>query len=132
MDAIENEYGPHCRADARRRLRRKHSKEFGGIDEAAIETQVQDTSAEARKGIGNFDTNCLHLEGNVGAGLFAQYSRLNHLCEPNVVYHYNRKTRKLSVRAVRHINVGEELLTTYLSTPARRTREQRADLLRRG
>lgn len=65
-----------------------------------------------------------------GTGIFEHYSRVNHACNPNVQSSYNPLLEKLTVHAVRQINKGEEILTSYIDSTCR-TREERQNLLSR-
>lgn len=102
------------------------------IDPNAVKEEAEELSAKTRTAIAIFDTNCLQLNEDAGTGVFPSYSRLNHSCEPNVAWYYNRQSKRLAVRTVRHINASEELLTTYLSAPARLPRDQRCRLFKQG
>ena len=73
-----------------------------------------------------FGTNSVAMGegGEYGSGIFEHYSRINHACNPNVHNSYNPTLQKLTVHAVRQINKGEEILTSYIAGTCR-TREQR-------
>jgi hypothetical protein len=55
---------------------------------------------------------------------FEHYSRINRACKPNVHNSYNPTLQKLTVHAVRQINKGEEILTSYIAGTCH-TRQQR-------
>ncbi len=59
------------------------------------------------------------------SGIFPVASRMNHSCIPNVYHTWNSNINRLTVHALRNIEPGEELLTTYI--PAVLTLEQRND-----
>ena len=62
--------------------------------------------------------------GKGGSGVFEHYSRINHDCNPNVNNVWNSTIEKLTVHAVRQINKGEEITTSYVDSTCR-TRQQR-------
>lgn len=66
--------------------------------------------------------------GEYGSGVFASYSRINHSCSPNVHNSYNPTLKKLTVYAIKQINKGEEIVTSYVNL--NRTYEQRKTALR--
>lgn len=80
-----------------------------------------------------FHTNSVSMgdAGQYGTGLFPLFSRLNHSCNANVHHSFNVTTGKETVYAVRQINKGEELVTSYMPT-AWRTRKQRTEHLQQG
>ncbi|KAK6436857.1 hypothetical protein LTR95_006950 [Oleoguttula sp. CCFEE 5521] len=80
-----------------------------------------------------FRTNSVSMGeiGQYGTGLFPLCSRLNHSCNAKVHHSFNIATGKETVYAVRQINKGEELVTSYIPT-AWRTKKQRAELLQQG
>jgi len=57
---------------------------------------------------------CNNFQCGKGLAVFATTSRLNHSCVPNVHHSYNPTIKKQTVYAVRDIQAGEELCTTYL------------------
>lgn len=77
-----------------------------------------------------FGTNSVAMGegGEYGSGVFEHYSRINHACNPNVHNSYNPTMKKLTVHAVRQINKGEEIVTSYIAATCR-TRQQRQQLL---
>lgn len=77
-----------------------------------------------------FNTNSVSMgeAGQFGTGLFPLFSRLNHSCNANVHHSFNATTGKETVYAVRQINKGEELVTSYMPT-AWRTKKQRTEYL---
>ncbi|KAF8336986.1 uncharacterized protein EI90DRAFT_2910914 [Cantharellus anzutake] len=64
-----------------------------------------------------FMTNAI-AAGEDEAGIFPVTARLNHGCSRafNVVYHWREEKHELVVHALRDIEPGEELLTTYTDT----------------
>lgn len=69
------------------------------------------------------ETNA-HTTG-AGSGLFPEASRINHSCIPNVYHSWNTALGKTTIHAIRDIEAGEELLTTYI--PLLLARQQRHD-----
>lgn len=51
-----------------------------------------------------------------GKGVFANCSRINHSCRPNIAVSYNQSLRKSTVHAIRDIQADEELSTAYILT----------------
>jgi hypothetical protein len=49
-----------------------------------------------------------------GVALYDRATKLNHSCDPNVCFQPNSSVVEASVVALRHINVGEEILTSYI------------------
>ncbi|KAF8237124.1 hypothetical protein L208DRAFT_1431725 [Tricholoma matsutake] len=70
-----------------------------------------------------FQTNAVAAGGDVG--IFPRMTRLNHGCSSafNVVYNWREREGALVVHALRPIQKGEELLTTYTNT--KRPRNER-------
>ncbi|KAK5118168.1 hypothetical protein LTR85_008148 [Meristemomyces frigidus] len=86
-------------------------------------------ASENEKAISIFRLNCVRLgKAKRGSGVFAQYSRINHSCTPNVANGHHLNNHRLTVHAMRDIKSGEELTSSYIdiSQPA----EQRAKDLR--
>ncbi|EEB08475.1 histone lysine methyltransferase Set5 [Schizosaccharomyces japonicus yFS275] len=63
--------------------------------------------------LGPFYSNALTVNDNQG-GLFLLGSRMNHDCSPNVKHTWNDTLDGVTVHAVRDIQKGEEILTTYI------------------
>ncbi|KAK4540500.1 hypothetical protein LTR36_009138 [Oleoguttula mirabilis] len=88
------------------------------------------SAGEDDKAISIFALNNVEMgsEQTHGRAVFAKYSRLNHSCLPNIDNSYSASTGKLTAHAIRHIESGEELTTSYINLvqPA----EQRALELR--
>ncbi|RVD84859.1 uncharacterized protein DFL_003196 [Arthrobotrys flagrans] len=65
-----------------------------------------------------YETNrftCKSLSSSTKSlGIFPQSARLNHSCSPNVFHRYNPVINRLTVHALRDIQKGEELLTSYI------------------
>jgi hypothetical protein len=89
----------------------------------------QGTAIDVEHAVHIFQVNAAAMgyTGELGSGVFKSFSRINHSCTPNVHHSYNPTLKKLTVHATRHINKGEEILTTY--TNLDRIYEQRTDLL---
>lgn len=77
-----------------------------------------------------FSTNSVAMGPNheYGSGVFEKYSRINHAYAPNVHNHYNPTLGLLAVHAVKQINKGEEILTSYIDSTCR-NRDQRSRAL---
>ncbi|KDQ15709.1 hypothetical protein BOTBODRAFT_285874 [Botryobasidium botryosum FD-172 SS1] len=73
-----------------------------------------------------FETNAINA-GEDGIGIFPRTARLNHGCSSafNAVYSWRHRENALVVHAIRRIEKGQELLTTYTDTKRPR-RERRA------
>jgi hypothetical protein len=67
-------------------------------------------------------------DGVYGSGVFEHYSRINHACNPNVHNSYNPTLQKLTVHAVRQINKGEGILTSYIGGTCRKRQQRQLDL----
>lgn len=61
-----------------------------------------------------FRTNATSLGPGHGIGVFPLYSRINHSCTPNMHANFNRSLGRHTVHAIRNIEAGEELLTSYI------------------
>ncbi|KAK6338123.1 hypothetical protein TWF696_001594 [Orbilia brochopaga] len=67
-----------------------------------------------------FETNRFTCKASVSTvapptlGVFPAAARLNHSCAPNVFHRYNPLIRRLTVHALRDIEPGEELTTSYI------------------
>ncbi|KAK0880130.1 hypothetical protein LTR87_006036 [Friedmanniomyces endolithicus] len=81
---------------------------WGPLDAEDVEELVQDQV----RVMGIFA--CNNFQCGKGLAVFATTSRLNHSCVPNVHHSYNPTIKKQTVYAVRDIQAGEELCTTYL------------------
>ncbi|OAA38951.1 TPR domain protein [Beauveria brongniartii RCEF 3172] len=66
-----------------------------------------------------FLANCVYFGvGNVSdKGLFALFSRINHSCVPNAYWAFNAAIERLTVHAIRHIRVGEQITISYIKDP---------------
>lgn len=68
--------------------------------------------------VGIFETNAFNLGFEVGASpsaIFEVCSRFNHSCTPNCKASYDSNSSQLRIFALRTIEVGEELFTSYIS-----------------
>lgn len=74
-----------------------------------------------------FQINCVAMgaRGECGSGVFEWYSRINHACLPDVCFTFNPILGEGLVYAVRDIEAGEEIVTSYINNL--QTREQRAN-----
>jgi hypothetical protein len=67
---------------------------------------------------------------NEGSGLYAKQSTINHSCDPNAVVEFPFNNHELVVNAAKNINVGEEILISYLDEcDQQRSRHSRIKLL---
>ncbi|KAJ7043859.1 hypothetical protein C8F04DRAFT_1070678 [Mycena alexandri] len=75
-----------------------------------------------------FQTNAVSAN-NDGVGIFPRMARLNHGCASafNVVYSWRKREQQIFIHALRDIQRGQELLTTYTET--KRTRNERREFL---
>ncbi|KAJ7644357.1 hypothetical protein FB45DRAFT_721193, partial [Roridomyces roridus] len=75
-----------------------------------------------------FQTNAV-AAGEGGVGIFPRMARLNHGCSRafNSIYSWREKEQALFIHALKNIEQGEELLTTYTDT--KRTRNERRQWL---
>jgi len=74
-----------------------------------------------------FANNSVGL-GDSSGGVFLTYSHMNHSCVPNVQHKYNPKLGEGTVFAIRDIEEGEEILTTYVHLLL--PRQERAERLK--
>lgn len=94
------------------------------------EDDIDDLIKEQGQVMGRFA--CNNFACGQGLGVFETTSRLNHSCVPNMHHSYNPNLKQQTVHALRDIQPGEELCTTYLGGPAcYYVRAQRIELLRR-
>ncbi|KAK3070322.1 hypothetical protein LTR53_010673 [Teratosphaeriaceae sp. CCFEE 6253] len=74
---------------------------------------------------------CNNFRCRKGLAVFDTTSRINHSCVPNVHHSFNPTLQKETVYAIRDIQPGEELCTTYLGGPGvYHIRAQRIETLR--
>ncbi|KAJ7725376.1 hypothetical protein B0H16DRAFT_1594758 [Mycena metata] len=75
-----------------------------------------------------FQTNAVSAADD-GVGVFPRMARMNHGCASafNAVYSWRKRERQLFVHALRNIQRGQELLTTYTET--KRSRHERREFL---
>ncbi|KAK5165512.1 uncharacterized protein LTR77_009041 [Saxophila tyrrhenica] len=86
---------------------RKFAKDKDGL-KSFVQTQA--------KAMAIFETNATKLVNKSGSAVFPLYSRINHSCTPNVYANYNPSLRTHTVHAIRDIEAGEEILTTYIDS----------------
>ena len=68
---------------------------------------------------------------NEGAGLFAKQSTINHSCNPNTTVEFPFNNHELVVNAAKNIQVGDEILISYLDEcEVERSRHSRIKALR--
>ncbi|OIW28639.1 hypothetical protein CONLIGDRAFT_654819 [Coniochaeta ligniaria NRRL 30616] len=67
-------------------------------------------------------------EEEAAMGLFLEFSRINHDCQPNALYRFSPKTLALEVFPYRTIQPGEEITVSY--TPISMPHNQRREYLR--
>ncbi|CAM1503773.1 Fc.00g013640.m01.CDS01 [Cosmosporella sp. VM-42] len=61
-------------------------------------------------------TNAIPLHGRYPeCGLFIEASRINHACKPNTLHTWDSETDKLVTYAMRDIEEGEEITSSYIS-----------------
>ncbi|KAK6506517.1 hypothetical protein TWF506_011423 [Arthrobotrys conoides] len=89
----------------------------GGCDED-ISSTFNDLVSSHEQAWSIYETNrftCKSVDGcTKSLGIFPQAARLNHSCSPNVFHRYNPVINRLTVHALRDIEKGEELLTSYI------------------
>ncbi|KAL1747751.1 hypothetical protein HDZ31DRAFT_31088 [Schizophyllum fasciatum] len=81
---------------------------------------------DACRALGIFKTNGIGLgdlliyggpvQDHSYVGVFARASRTNHSCSPNAVYHFDLPSFTLQLRAIRHLEAGEEIYISYCDT----------------
>ena len=71
----------------------------------------------------------LFLDRETHGGVYLLHAHLNHSCEPNVQTRHldSRVVARVSIKALRDIDEGEELLVTYVQ-PSLGVRERRREL----
>ena len=71
----------------------------------------------------------LFLDRETHGGVYLLHAHLNHSCEPNVQTRHldSRVVARVSIKALRDIEEGEELLVTYVQ-PSLGVRERRREL----
>ena len=132
LDDVNNRYLLEYYKEAMTQARRMAQSTSDAIEEDALNASVEQTSATAIRSLAIFLTNATEMEAGAGTGVFTIYSRMNHACSPNTSRRFNGKLGKLTVHTVRQITKGEELTTTYIATPARIRKRQRAVRLKKG
>lgn len=73
------------------------------------EEEDEEVTGEVVEDIMGTNANTVILEGEPHAGLFAEFSRLNHACSPNAFYRFVPQRLTLDVIAYRDIEAGEEI-----------------------
>ena len=76
--------------------------------------------------IGEISQNSLGM--NQIAGVYKQFSRINHSCNPNTVVDWESDALEMEVRAIRNIEKGEELTGNYMGELGG-TRKERMSML---
>ncbi|KAF3277924.1 hypothetical protein TWF970_004802 [Orbilia oligospora] len=102
----------------------KASRDIGWIDRLRnashedISSTFNDLVSSHEHAWSIYETNrftCKSLDGSSRSlGIFPESARLNHSCSPNVFHRYNPVINRLTVHALRDIEKGEELLTSYI------------------
>jgi hypothetical protein len=64
---------------------------------------------------GIYTTNSFSI-GDGREAVFIRASRFNHSCSPNARYSFNAAIGKIRIYALRHIDIGEEILVSYLAS----------------
>lgn len=90
-----------------------HNTHRGGARHSALEA------------LGITRTNALPLGADASeGGVFLEASRINHSCRQNAQNTWNASLGRLTVHAIRDIEEGEEVTTTYLSASQNRATRQ--------
>jgi len=78
-----------------------------------------------------YETNRFTLRSRDGAidklGIFPKAARVNHSCVPNVFHRFNPNIRRITMHAIRDIEPGDEIVTSYIDI-CRTTAERQIDL----
>lgn len=94
-------------------IRNKQYKDKTRLDDTFLELAVQDELAMLKILMSNViefgAEKSVDAERSVDAGVFAATKRISHSCTPNVHISYNPTLNKMTVHAVRDIQIGEEL-----------------------
>ncbi|KAJ6096545.1 SET domain-containing protein [Penicillium sp. IBT 16267x] len=79
--------------------------------------------------IGIIRTNALPIEdGDIGAGVLLEGSRINHSCDNNAQKDWNENIKRHTIHALRDINEGDEITVYYLAV--HNSRQVRQEALR--
>ncbi|RWA08362.1 hypothetical protein EKO27_g6746 [Xylaria grammica] len=80
--------------------------------------KLQDFAKSTAKRFAIFLSNRVEMSTNEtdGSGVFPLHSRMNHSCIPNTHSAYNASIQRLTTHAIRDIQAGEQLTTSYLET----------------
>ncbi|KAK6540512.1 hypothetical protein TWF694_009303 [Orbilia ellipsospora] len=102
----------------------KPSKDVGWIDTLRSSCEEDATEnfntlvEEHEQAWSIYETNrfiCRSLDGpKTSLGVFPASARINHSCSPNVFHRYSPTIDRLTVHALREIQPGEELVTSYI------------------
>ncbi|KAK5132411.1 hypothetical protein LTR08_009094 [Meristemomyces frigidus] len=84
-------------------------------DTSLDEDDITELVANQVRVMGTFAAN--NFATGRGLSVFETAARINHSCMPNVHHSFNPTLQKQTVHAVRDIQNGEELVTTYLGGP---------------
>ncbi|KAK8074572.1 hypothetical protein PG997_009235 [Apiospora hydei] len=76
----------------------------------------QESRKKTLRRFGVFITNSsgITLDGKVGRGVFALFSRINHSCVPNARYGWNETIQRFTVHVSREIEPDEQIFISYL------------------
>jgi hypothetical protein len=79
---------------------------------------------ERTRGHGIVRTNALPLGGGARmGGIFLEASRFNHSCIQNARHSWNEDLQRVNIHAIRDIDKGEEITTTYIERTNRAARQ---------
>ena len=97
-------------------------------DEKRLFQSLSDSHSPSKPSfIGILQTNSLPLgENATTGGLFPTIARINHSCLPNVKHSWNSLEKVEKIYALKDIEAGEEILTSYLNVYTTRSDRLRA------
>ena len=108
------EFWPHAVKDRRVADACRAAVEAAPAAQRSAFLELDDAFESADGEAGRFLTNNVQLPGSGECAVYALYSRINHSCEPNVRVDLTADGA-LSVVALRDLQVGEEVLDSYLA-----------------
>ena len=108
------EFWPHAVKDRRVADACRAAVEAAPAAQRSAFLELDDAFESADGEAGRFLTNNVQLPGSGECAVYALYSRINHSCEPNVRVDL-AADGALSVFALRDLQVGEEVLDSYLA-----------------